>query len=87
MNSPAKKARLGKGLGALLGEYMDDTPRGEAQLIDVKSIGPNPQQPRKAFSDEELAELAQSIEENGLLQPLLLRPAPKAPGRYELGGW
>ena len=84
MNSPAKKARLGKGLGALLGEYMDDTPRGEAQLIDVKSIGPNPQQPRKAFSDEELAELAQSIEENGLLQPLLLRPAPKAPGRYEL---
>ena len=84
MNSPAKKARLGKGLGALLGEYMDDTPRGEAQLIDVKSIGPNPQQPRKAFSDEELTELAQSIEENGLLQPLLLRPAPKAPGRYEL---
>jgi ParB family chromosome partitioning protein len=63
---------------------MDDTPRGAAQLIDVKSIGPNPQQPRKAFSDEELAELAQSIEENGLLQPLLLRPAPKAPGRYEL---
>ena len=84
MNSPLKKARLGKGLGALLGEYMDDTPRGEPQLIDVKAIGPNPQQPRKAFSDDELAELAQSIEENGLLQPLLLRPAPKAPGKYEL---
>ena len=84
MNSPLKKARLGKGLGALLGEYMDDTPRGEAQLIDVKAIGPNPQQPRKTFSDDELAELAQSIEENGLLQPLLLRPAPKAPGKYEL---
>ncbi len=78
------KARLGKGLGALLGEYLDDAPRGEAQLIDVKSIGPNPQQPRKAFSDDELAELAQSIEENGLLQPLLVRPAPKAPGKYEL---
>jgi len=78
------KARLGKGLGALLGEYVDDAPRGEAQLIDVKSIGPNPQQPRKAFSDDELAELAQSIEENGLLQPILLRPAPKAPGKYEL---
>ena len=78
------KARLGKGLGALLGEYVDDAPRGEAQLIDVKSIGPNPQQPRKAFSDDELAELAQSIEENGLLQPLLLRPAPKALGKYEL---
>ena len=84
MNSPPKKTRLGKGHAALLGEYMDDAPRGEAQLIDVKSIGPNPQQPRKAFSHDELAELAQSIEENGLLQPLLLRPAPKAPGKYEL---
>ena len=84
MNSSPKKARLGKGLGALLGEYMDDAPRGAAQLIDVKSIAPNPQQPRRAFSDNELAELAQSIEENGLLQPLLLRPAPKLPGKYEL---
>ncbi len=68
----------------MLGEYMDDTPRGEAQLIDVVLIGPNPQQPRKAFSDEELSELAHSIEENGLLQPLLLRLAPTAPGKYEL---
>ena len=84
MNPPAKNIRLGKGLGALLGEYADDTPRAELQLINVEMIGPNPQQPRKAFSDEELAELAQSIEENGLLQPLLLRPAPKLLGKYEL---
>jgi ParB family chromosome partitioning protein len=84
VNTPPKKARLGKGLSALLGEYLDETPTGEAQLIDVKSIGPNPQQPRKTFSAAELAELAQSIKENGLLQPLLVRPAPKAPGRYEL---
>ena len=84
MNTPPKKARLGKGLSALLGEYLDEPPTREPQLIDVKSIGPNPQQPRKAFSAAELAELAQSIEENGLLQPLLVRPAPKAPGRYEL---
>ena len=82
MNTPPKKARLGKGLSALLGEYLDEAPTREPQLIDVKSIGPNPQQPRKAFSAAELAELAQSIEENGLLQPLLVRPAPKAPGRY-----
>ena len=84
MNPPPKKARLGRGLGALLGEYMEEAPRSEAQLIDVKAIGPNPQQPRKTFSAEELAELAQSIKENGLLQPLLLRPAPKIPGKYEL---
>ncbi len=85
MNPPPKKARLGKGLGALLGEYyMEEAPRRETQLIDVKAIGPNPQQPRKSFSTEELEELAQSIKENGLLQPLLLRPAPTIPGRYEL---
>ena len=80
----AQKARLGKGLTALLGEYLDDVPEREAQLIDVRSIGPNPQQPRKTFSAGELGELAQSIKENGLLQPLLLRPAPKVPGKYEL---
>ena len=84
MNRPAKKARLGKGLGALLGEYMDEAPSRDAQLVGVKSIGPNPQQPRKTFSTEELTELAQSIKENGLLQPLLIRPAPRAPGKYEL---
>lgn len=84
MTPSPKKVRLGKGLGALLGEYMDEVPGREAQLVDVNSIGPNPQQPRKTFSGEELAELAQSIKENGLLQPLLLRPAPKAPGKYEL---
>jgi len=84
VSPPTKNVRLGKGLGALLGEYMSDTPRGEAHLIDVRSIGPNPQQPRKSFSEEELGELAQSIEENGLLQPLLIRPAPKLLGKYEL---
>jgi ParB family chromosome partitioning protein len=84
MNPTPKKARLGKGLGALLGEYMEEPAKREAQLIDVKSIGPNPQQPRKTFSSEELSELAQSIKENGLLQPLLLRPAPGSPGKYEL---
>ena len=83
--SPApKKVRLGKGLGALLGEYLDEAPEREAQLVDVRSIGPNPQQPRKTFSADELAELAQSIKENGLLQPLLLRPDPRALDRYEL---
>ena len=84
MNPQPKKLRLGKGLGALLGEYLDEAPGREAQLIDVNLIGPNPQQPRKIFSSEELSELAKSIKENGLLQPLLLRPAPKTIGKYEL---
>lgn len=84
MNPLPKKTRLGKGLGALLGEYMEEEPGREAQLVDVKSIGPNPQQPRKSFSGEELEKLTQSIKDNGLLQPLLLRPAPNALGKYEL---
>ena len=84
MTPSPKKARLGKGLGALLGEYLDAPPKGEAPLIDVNSIGPNPQQPRKIFLDEELKELAQSIKENGLLQPLLVRPVQVIPGKYEL---
>ena len=84
MTPSPKKARLGKGLGALLGEYLDAPPKGEAHLIDVNSIGPNPQQPRKIFLDEELKELAQSIKENGLLQPLLVRPVQVIPGKYEL---
>ena len=84
MTPAPNKARLGKGLGALLGEYLDAPPSGEAHLIDVNSIGPNPQQPRKVFLDEELQELARSIKENGLLQPLLVRPVLVAPGKYEL---
>lgn len=79
------RARLGKGLGALLGEYLEpDAQPAEVQRIAVASIVPNPMQPRRVFSDAELEELTTSIRENGLLQPLVVRPAPGAPGRYEL---
>ncbi len=49
----------------------------EIQMIAVEKIKPNPYQPRQAFGEEEINELAASIEENGLLQPLLLRPFQK----------
>ena len=85
MNPPARKARLGKGLGALLGDYVDVAePGGEAQRLKVSAIRPNPKQPRRAFSPTELDELAQSIDQNGLLQPLLVRPAPGQANKYEL---
>ena len=84
MSQPTKD-RLGKGLGALLGDYMiADPPKGDVQRVAVSSVGPNPQQPRRSFSEAELAELASSIDQNGLLQPLLVRPAPGLEGRYEL---
>lgn len=82
-----KKDRLGRGLGALLGEYMseDATPgAGEVVKLSLKAIVPNPLQPRQDFQEEELQELVESIRENGLLQPLVVRPSPTAPDRFEL---
>lgn len=79
------KDRLGKGLGALLGEYLEPEPEAsDTRRIALTSIVPSPLQPRRVFSDEELEELAASIRENGLLQPLVVRPMPDAPDRFEL---
>lgn len=73
-----KKARLGKGLSALLGEYTaEPQPQsGEpVQRVITARITPNPFQPRREFTAEQLAELEESIRQNGLLQPLVVRPA------------
>ena len=74
-----KKDRLGRGLGALLGEYMGErapeTP-SPARNLPIASIAPNPFQPRREFSEQDLADLVASIRENGLLQPIVVRPAP-----------
>ena len=76
--------RLGKGLGALLGDYLEpDLQPGEVQKIRTGSILPNPMQPRRSFGQAELEELASSIEENGLLQPIVVRAAAAA-DNYEL---
>jgi ParB family chromosome partitioning protein len=78
---PAKG--LGMGLQALLGEAARPTAaatgthedaRGGVREIDLARIKPNPAQPRVQFDEESLDELADSIRERGLLQPILLRP-------------
>lgn len=83
-----RKDRLGRGLGALLGEYAapsaGEAEKGEVVRVPLKSVVPNPLQPRREFQKEELQELKDSIRENGLLQPLVVRPSPTAEGRYEL---
>jgi ParB family chromosome partitioning protein len=80
-----RRDRLGKGLGALLGEYLEpETAEAEIRKVKVSAISPNPLQPRRAFTDAELDELAASISENGLLQPLVVRPTPGAKDRFEL---
>lgn len=69
---------LGKGLAQLQNEELD-TPSGE---IGVESIQPNPRQPRTRFDDEALRELAASIKQVGVIQPIVVRPL--AAGRYEI---
>lgn len=80
-----RRDRLGKGLGALLGQYLEpEVDETELRRVRLGDIVPNPLQPRRSFTDEELAELAASIRENGLLQPLVVRPAPGSANRFEL---
>lgn len=77
--------RLGRGLGALLGDYLDpEVEKSEVRTLPLKAIVPNPMQPRRVFSESELTDLAASIRENGLLQPLVVRPRPGSDDRFEL---
>jgi ParB family chromosome partitioning protein len=64
-------------LGALLGEYLEEPATSEVPVreLEVGRIRPNPFQPRRQFTDGALDELEASIRENGLLQPLVVRPA------------
>lgn len=80
-----KRDRLGKGLGALLEQYLDpETEGAEIRSVRVASVVPNPLQPRRTITDAELGGLVESIRANGLLQPLVVRPAPGSPDRFEI---
>jgi len=70
-----KKVALGKGIDALIPGFDEDAfQRPDFFLCEIDRIRPNRYQPRKQFKGEELAELARSIEAQGILQPLLVRP-------------
>ncbi len=75
----AKTSGLGRGLSALL-----DPAGGEPTLVTLPTgqVQPNPRQPRRTFDQEALEELARSIKQDGLMQPILVRSAPD--GRYEI---
>lgn len=79
----AKAARrgLGSGLAAILPEAAAEE-AGELRELPIELIKPNPNQPRTKIDSEALAGLASSIETNGVVQPLLVRPLPD--GSYEL---
>lgn len=88
MSEPTRTRGLGRGLSALMEETAGDP--GEAddargpRETPIELIRRNPDQPRKSFSDDEIEELAASIREKGVLQPLLVRPAPGAPGEFQI---
>jgi ParB family transcriptional regulator, chromosome partitioning protein len=73
-----KKDPLGRGLSAIL---QDIEERGSTRIIPVDQITPNPAQPRLEMREEALAELASSIREKGLLQPIIVKKAEKG---YEI---
>ena len=78
-----KKGGLGRGLEALLVDNaVDDVGINSTVTLKLNEIEPNKEQPRKTFDEKALRELANSIERNGVLQPLLVRPM--ADGSYQL---
>lgn len=92
-----KPARgLGRGLSALMADVAPDTTpepagttpearsRGYDQMVAIEKIVPNPDQPRRTFSADDLADLAASIKEKGVIQPLILRENSRTPGTYEI---
>jgi len=84
----SKKSGLGKGLESLIpaGDFISETETppiiaAGIETIPVQAISPNPRQPRSRIDPEELAELAASIQENGIIQPLIVTRATQ-PGQY-----
>jgi ParB family chromosome partitioning protein len=89
------KRGLGHGLSALLGEsdpVTEPTPAiaaavaeaGGAREVPIELIHRNPDQPRRTFVEADLEDLANSVRQKGVLQPLLLRPYPERPGEFQI---
>lgn len=83
------KKGLGSGLDALFGDaelpLKQEQNSGEKVLqLELQNVRPNPNQPRRIFEEGSLRELADSIREQGVLQPILVRPVEGARGKYEI---
>lgn len=88
MNSPLPKSRLGRGLASLIGEPNQGAtrlpPEGEQRMIPIDQLRGGRFNPRKDFREDELAELAHSIQQKGLVQPIVARPDPGNASNYEI---
>ena len=80
---------LGRGLSALLGDEAVQNPQiipadQRGQSLPVEFLAPSPFQPRRIFNQDNITELAASVRERGVLQPILVRPNPTRPNHYEI---
>ena len=77
--------RLGRGLASLLGDdHPSDKDVGDRRSLPVANLVPGPFQPRQDMPDDALEELAASIRMHGVLQPILVRPDPSQPDRFQI---
>ena len=82
------RSRLGRGLASLIGDVGGeaahlDRPRTQRK-VPIEFLKPNPRNPRRAFSDAELGELAASIRQHCVIQPIVVRPVKGAQDRFEI---
>ena len=82
------RSRLGRGLASLIGDVGGeaahlDRPRAQRK-VPIEFLKPNPRNPRRDFSDTELGELADSIKQHGVIQPIVVRPVRGVQDRYEI---
>ncbi|MBS1302453.1 ParB/RepB/Spo0J family partition protein [Loktanella sp. SALINAS62] len=90
MSQPPKTRGLGRGLSALMADVQpaqtdtDEVPPRADLYVPIERVHPNPDQPRRTFDDDALAELAESIREKGVIQPLIVRLQPGATDEYQI---
>src|SRR6195256_3833887 len=82
------RSRLGRGLAALIGDVGDESAALERtrsqRRVPIEFVKPNPRNPRRDFADAELDELAASIRERGIIQPILVRTVRGVMDQYEM---
>jgi ParB family chromosome partitioning protein len=86
-NAGRRRASLGRGLEALFGEdddYGELSRVRQSRLVGIEFLTPNPYQPRKRFDDEAFDNLVDSIREQGVLQPILVRQLAGSEGHYQI---
>jgi ParB family transcriptional regulator, chromosome partitioning protein len=84
----ADHSRLGRGLASLIGDVGEETSSADSgrkpRRAAIENLQPNPRNPRRQFTDAELGELAASITERGIIQPIVVRPVRGKPEHFEI---